>query len=189
VLTLLIPLRRIFRFERFIDMRTLENIAKTMLVTCLIVGYSYLVEQFMSWYSGNRAERDTFMWRVFGTYGPQFWLMLFCNAVAPLAFFFKKVRTSLAGLFIIAILVDIGMWVERFVIIIGSMAHGFDPYSWGTYSPSWVEIIITIGSFCLFGFLFMLFAKFLPSISITEIKEKLEKPIRGAEGQGLGTGG
>jgi Ni/Fe-hydrogenase subunit HybB-like protein len=178
VLTLLIPLRRIFKFEQFIDMKTLENIAKTMLVTCLIVGYSYLVEQFMSWYSGNRVERDTFMWRVFGNYGTSFWIIVICNAVAPLVLFFKRMRTNLVSLFVVAILVDIGMWVERFVIIIGSMAHGFDPYSWGTYTPSWVEIIITIGSFCLFGFLFMLFAKFLPSISITEIKEGLKRPVK-----------
>jgi Ni/Fe-hydrogenase subunit HybB-like protein len=182
VLTLLIPLRRIFKFEQFITIKTLENIAKTLLVTCLIVGYSYLVEQFMSWYSGNRVERDTFMWRVFGEYRLQFWIMLICNAVVPLAFFFKKIRTNLVSLFVIAILVDIGMWMERFVIIVGSMAHDFDPYNWGIYAPTWVEPTITLGSFSLFFLCFLLFAKFLPSISITEIKESLKRPIKGAEG-------
>jgi Ni/Fe-hydrogenase subunit HybB-like protein len=182
VLTLLIPLRRIFKFEQFIDMKTLENVAKTLLVTCLIVGYSYLVEQFMSWYSGNRFERDIFMWRVFGNYGASFWIIVICNAVAPLVLFIKKMRTNLVSLFVVAILVDIGMWLERFVIIIGSMAHDFDPYNWGIYAPTWVEITITAGSVCMFFFFFLLFAKFLPSISITEIKESLKKPRQGAQG-------
>jgi molybdopterin-containing oxidoreductase family membrane subunit len=178
VLTLLIPLRRIFRFEQFITTKTLENIAKTMLVTCLIIGYSYLVEQFMAWYSGNRVERDTFMWRVFGDYGMQFWIMVMCNAVVPLMFFFRKVRSNPATLFVIAILVNVGMWLERFVIITGSMAHDFDPYNWGIYTPRWVEITIAIGSLSLFFLCFLLFAKFLPSISITEIKEGLKMPVK-----------
>jgi Ni/Fe-hydrogenase subunit HybB-like protein len=178
VLTLLIPLRRIFKFEELIPLKTLESIAKTMIFTCLVIGYAYLVEYFIAWYGGNKAEWDTFLWRAFGHYAPQFWVMVFCNTVAPLAFFFKRVRRNLFSLFAIAILVNIGMWYERFVIIIGSMAHDFDPYVWGVYSPTWVEIGIMIGSFSLFFFFFLLFVKLLPSVSITEIKEGLSATMK-----------
>jgi molybdopterin-containing oxidoreductase family membrane subunit len=100
--------------------------------------------------------------------------------VAPLAFFVRRVRTNLVGLFFIAILVNIGMWYERFVIIVGSMAHEYIPHAWGLYSPSWVELGIMFGSFSLFGFLFLLFAKFVPAISITEMKEAAPPPLRRA---------
>jgi len=178
VLTLLIPLRRIFRFENLITMDTLEKIAKTMIFTALVIGYAYLVEYFMAWYSGNVFEQDAYLWRAIGNYAPLFWMMILFNAVLPLTFFFKKVRTHHKSLFIIAILVNIGMWFERFVIIIGSMAHDYDPYVWGLYSPSWVEVGIMVGSFGLFFTFFLLFVKFLPSISITEIKEEFRPPKR-----------
>ena len=173
VLTLLIPLRRIFKFETVITMKTLESLAKTMIFTSLILGYSYLVEYFMAWYCGNRVERDTFVWRALGEYGPQFWIMIGCNAVLPLLFFFKTIRTRPGFLFGIAILVNLGMWFERFVIIVGSIAHDFDPYVWGIYAPNWVEFGIMIGSFSVFFLCFLLFVKFLPSISMTEMKEGL----------------
>ncbi len=178
VLTLLIPLRRIFHFEPFITVRTLESIAKTMIFTGLIVGYSYGVEYFMAWYSGNMVERDSFLWRAIGHYAPQFWVMVACNSMAPLLFFFKRIRTHTGFLLGISIFVNIGMWLERFVIIVGSMAHEYIPHAWGLYTPTWVEISIMVGSFCLFLFLFFLFAKFAPSISIHEIKESLKPPRR-----------
>jgi Ni/Fe-hydrogenase subunit HybB-like protein len=173
VLTLLIPLRRIFRLEAFITPKTLESLAKTMIFTCLVIGYSYLVEYFMAWYSGNSVERDTFLWRAIGNYAPQFWIMVVFNALLPLLFFFKRIRTHPGCLFIIAILVNIGMWFERFVIIVGSIAHDLDPYVWGVYTPNWVELGIMIGSFSVFFLLFLLFVKFLPSISMAEMKEGL----------------
>jgi molybdopterin-containing oxidoreductase family membrane subunit len=173
VLTLLIPLRRVFKFEPYITDRTLENLAKTMIFTSLILGYSYLVEYFMAWYSGNSVELDTYVWRAVGEYAPQFWIMIVFNAVLPLLFFFRTVRTRPAFLFSIAILVNIGMFLERFVIIVGSIAHDFDPYSWGIYSPNWVELGIMIGSFSLFFLCFLLFVKLLPSISMAEMKEGL----------------
>jgi molybdopterin-containing oxidoreductase family membrane subunit len=179
VLTLLIPLRRIFGFEKIITLKDLESVAKTTILTGLIVGYSYIIEYFMAWYSGNTFEKQTFLFRALGHYGPQFWVMVFCNSVAPLLFFFKKIRTSLASLLIIAILINIGMWTERFVIIIGSMAQDFIPYQWGFYYLRWVEFSLTVASFCLFMFLFLLFAKFLPSISISEVKEDLTPIHRG----------
>lgn len=173
VLTLLIPLRRIFKFEQFITMSILENIAKVIILTGLIVGYAYVVEYFIAWYSGNMVERDTFIWRAIGDYAPQFWVMVLFNSVFPLAFFFKRIRTSIGCLLGIALLINIGMWYERYVIIVGSMAHEYIPHAWGLYSPNWVEYGIMLGSFSLFFFLFLLFVKFLPAISITEIKESL----------------
>jgi molybdopterin-containing oxidoreductase family membrane subunit len=179
VITLLIPLRRIYKLEHLITMRILENLAKTIILTSLIVTYSYAVEYFMAWYSGNMAERDTFIWRAIGNYAPQFWVMLFCNSLVPLAFFFKGFRTSLSGLLAISLLVNIGMWFERYVIILSSAAHEFDPYSWGgAYRPTLVELGIMLGSFSLFFFLFLLFVKFLPVVSITEVKETLPLPAR-----------
>ncbi len=132
----------------------------------------------MAWYSDNIFEQQTFLFRAFGHYSALFWLMCFCNAVAPLFFFFKKIRTTPFTLFIIAILINIGMWTERFVIIIGSMAQDFIPYQWGFYWPNWVEISILLGSFCLFLFLFFLFVKFLPSVAMAEAKEEVGHPMR-----------
>ena len=178
VLTLLIPLRKIFRYENIITIRTLERIAQTTILMGLIVGYAYIIEFFIGWYSGNTVEKQTFLFRAFGHYDVMFWVMCFCNAIAPLFFFFKKIRTTPITLFIIAILINIGMWTERYVIIVGSMAQDFIPYQWGFHRPNWVEISILIGSFCLFLFLFFLFAKFLPSISIAEVKEEVGHPMR-----------
>jgi molybdopterin-containing oxidoreductase family membrane subunit len=183
VLVLLIPLRKIYRFENIITMNTLENIAKTIILTGLIMGYSYGIEYFMAWYSGDRVEEYTFLWRAIGHYAPQFWIMLICNTVAPLLYFFKRLRTNLVALCSIAVLINLGMWFERYVIIVGSVAHEYDPYSWGIYSPTWVDYGILVGSFSLFLFLFFLFAKFLPAISITEVKEEIEPPRRRSAGR------
>ncbi|MGA2731282.1 MAG: NrfD/PsrC family molybdoenzyme membrane anchor subunit [Syntrophobacteraceae bacterium] len=179
VLVLLIPMRKIFRFENLITIGVLENIGKTIILTGLIVGYSYMVEHFIAWYGGGKAEQAQYMWRMTGYYSWCFWLMIVCNAVVPIALFFKKVRTSIPALFSIGVLVLIGMWFERLVIIVGSEAHEYDPYSWGVYKyPSIVEWGILIGSFSLFFFLFLLFAKFLPTIAITEVKEAIPVPVR-----------
>ncbi|SPF50892.1 Polysulfide reductase NrfD [Syntrophobacter sp. SbD1] len=179
VLVLLIPMRKIFKFENLVTIKVLEEIGKTIILTGLIVGYSYIVEHFLAWYSGGKAEQDQFMWRITGYYSWCFWMMIICNAVVPVVLFFKKVRTNIPALFSIGILVLIGMWMERLVIIVGSEAHEYDPYSWGVYMyPSLVEWGIMIGSFSLFFFLFLLFAKFLPTIAITEVKEAIPVPAR-----------
>lgn len=179
VLTLLIPLRFIYRFERILNMGILENVAKTIIFTGLIMLYSYLTEIFMAWYSANTAEREIFHWRASGEYAVVFWIMFFCNAVAPLLFYIRVLRTRLVPLYIISILINIGMWYERYVIILSSPAHEFDPYSWGLYQgPSLVEWGIMLGSFSLFFFLFLIFAKLLPTVSITEMKEELPPPRR-----------
>jgi Ni/Fe-hydrogenase subunit HybB-like protein len=171
VLTLMIPLRKVFHFREIIPMHVLENVAKTIVFTGLIVAFAYITEYFMAWYSRNVVEEEVFRWRALGTYRVEFWIMVVCNTLVPLLFLFKKIRTSIPWLFGISILVNIGMWHERFVIIITSVARDYIPHAWGLYRPSIIEWGIMIGSFCLFLFLFMLFVKHLPSVSMTELKE------------------
>jgi molybdopterin-containing oxidoreductase family membrane subunit len=139
----------------------------------MIVGYAYLVEIFIAWYSFNPVEQEAFFWRIFGHYGLEFWIMFSCNVLVPLFFFFKKFRTSIKWLFGISVLVNVGMWYERFVIIVGGVAHDFSPHAWGHYSPSLVEYGIMLGTFCMFFMLFLLFVKHMPSVSMTEMKEAL----------------
>ena len=171
VLTLMIPLRKAFGYEEIITINVLESVAKTIVFTGLIVGFAYSTEVFIAWYSHNSVEMETFYWRAFGDYALEYWIMVSCNAIVPLFYLLKKVRTNIKTLFIISIFVNIGMWYERFVIIIGSVGHDFLPHAWGLYAPTAIEYGILIGSFCLFFFLFVLFVKHLPSISMTEMKE------------------
>ena len=175
VLTLSIPLRKIFKYEALITMDVLESIAKTIVFTGIIVGFSYATELFIAWYSRNSIEMETFWWRAFGHYAPEYWIMVVCNTVIPLLYLSKKIRTHVIPLFIISIFVNIGMWFERFVIIAGSVAHDFLPNAWGHYRPTWVEGGIMVGAFCFFFFLFLLFIKHLPSVSMTEMKEMIHK--------------
>ena len=175
VLTLMIPMRKIFRYEAFITKDILDNIAKTIVFTGLIVGYAYAIEYFLAWYSNNIVEQESFRWRAFGHYSLQFWIMVICNSVVPLLFFIRGVRRSIPLLFILSILINIGMWYERFVIIIGGVAHDFMPNAWGTYSPTIIEYGILVGSFSMFFFLYLLFVKHLPSVSMTEMKESAHK--------------
>jgi molybdopterin-containing oxidoreductase family membrane subunit len=179
VLTLMIPLRMIFSYEKIITINVLENVAKTIIFTGLIVGFAYATEFFIAWYSHNIVEMETFRWRALGTYSLEFKIMVVCNTIVPLLFFIKRIRTAIPWLFAISILVNIGMWYERFVIIIGSVAHDFIPHSWGTYSPSGIEFGIMLGAFCFFFFLFLLFVKHLPSVSMTEMKESIAKERQG----------
>jgi molybdopterin-containing oxidoreductase family membrane subunit len=171
VLTLMIPLRRIFRYERIITLHVLESVAKTIIFTGLIVAFAYGTEFFIAWYSHNPVETAVFQYRPTGDYAAGFWIMVVCNTVVPLLFFFRAIRTRIGWLFGISILVNIGMWYERFVIIITSVAHDFIPYAWGLYHPTAVEFGIMLGSFSLFFFLFFLFVKHMPSVAMTEMKE------------------
>ena len=177
VLTLCIPLRKILKYEALITMDVLESIAKTIVFTGIIVGFSYATEVFIAWYSHNSIEMETFWWRAFGHYAPEYWIMVVCNTVIPLLYLSKKIRTHVIPLFIISIFVNIGMWFERFVIIAGSVAHDFLPNAWGHYRPTWVEGGIMVGAFCLFFFLFLLFVKHLPSVSMTEMKEMIHHKV------------
>ena len=173
VLTLSIPMRKIHKLERVMPIDHFELLAKTMLFTSMIVGYAYTVEFALAYYSGNVYEFGIFADRATGHYKWAYWVMVTCNVVSPLPIFIKKVRRNLAALFVISIFVNIGMWFERFVIIVGSLAREFVPYAWGTYKPSVVEVAITIGTFGFFFMMFLLFSKFLPVIAITEKKEEV----------------
>ena len=175
VLTLMIPMRKIFRYEDFITKDILDNIAKTIIFTGLIVGYAYGIEYFLAWYSHNAVEQESFRWRAAGPYSVKFWIMVICNSIVPLLFFIKRVRRSIPWLFGISILINLGMWYERYVIIISGVAHDFMPHAWGLFSPTMIEYGILMGSFSSFFFLFLLFVKHLPSVSMTEMKETLHK--------------
>ena len=173
VMTIMIPMRWAFRLEDYVTEDHFENMSKLLLLTATIVGYSYATEFFIAWYSADPIEIESFRWRALGAYALPFWAMVFCNVVLPQALWIRKIRRSIPALFVMSIFVNIGMWYERFVIFVTSLAHEYDPASWGLYTPSWVEISILIGSFCWFFFWFLLFAKTLPVISIAEVKEHL----------------
>jgi len=171
VLTLAIPLRKLFGLEDFITMRHLNNMGKVMLAAGLIVGYGYVMEVFMAYYSGNQYERYMTLNRMFGPYGAIYWCLIVCNIITPQFLWFRKVRASVGSLFAIAMVVNVGMWLERFVIVVTSLHRDFLPSSWGMYYPTrwdWATYIGTIG---LFLTLFFLFIRFLPLISIFEVRQ------------------
>ena len=188
VLTLIIPARKILHLGEYITSHHLENVAKLILVTSLIVTYSYLIEFFFAWYSENPYEQTVYMSRAVGDYAPLFWLMVVCNCLAPMLFFIPSARRNTALLFVVSLLINVGMWTERFVIIAGSLARQFDVTTWRNYGPSWVEWSILLGSLCWFLFWFLLFIRHLPAIPMAEVKEAIlhGSPARkalGAEGQ------
>jgi Ni/Fe-hydrogenase subunit HybB-like protein len=179
VLTIMIPLRKAFPgFADIIQVKHLESMGKMIVFTSLIVTYSYAVEFFIAYYSGARFERALFWFRPFGEMKGLFWLMVCCNCIIPLTLFVKKIRTSLPALFVISILVNVGMWLERFNIVGTSLAHEFVPFAWSSYQFEWVEIWITIGSFGWFFMWFFIFVKIMPSIAVAEMKETLLPPFR-----------
>src|SRR5574341_1143774 len=173
VISLVVPLRRAFGLEKYITVDHFDKLAQILLLMSLIVSYSYINEFFMAWYGGNDYDAAVFRFRAFGTYSPLFWIMFTCNSVIPLTLFSGTLRRRIPYLFAVSILVNIGMWIERFVIIVTSLAHDFDPYNWGTYAPRWPEYAITIGSFAWFLLLFLIFIKIFPSMSVTEVKSAL----------------
>lgn len=172
VITLAVPMRRILGLEPYITLDHIEKLSKLLLFTSLIVTYAYIVEIALAWYSGHPAEIQHFSYRMFGHYAPLYAVMVFCNCILPLTIFWRKARRNLSFLFVLSILVNVGMWLERYVIITSALAKEYDPYSWGTYAPRLPEIGSTIGSFGMFFTFFLLFTKFLPVISITEVKER-----------------
>jgi len=183
VLTLAIPLRKIYGLEDFITMRHLENMGKVTLVTGLIVGYGYVSEAFFGWYSANKYEGFMILNRMTGPYAPYYWALIFCNIITPQLLWLKRVRTSTLGLFMVAMVVNVGMWLERFVIVITSLHRDFLPSSWGMYHATiwdWMTFIGTIG---LFVTLFFLFVRFLPMISIFEMRTMApEAKLKESEG-------
>jgi Ni/Fe-hydrogenase subunit HybB-like protein len=170
VLTLLIIAREVMNYKDYITEEHLDAMAKIILVTGTMVGMAYITEFFVAAYSGVEYEQYAFLNRAFGPYWWAYWTMMSCNLIAPQVFWFRKLRTNPTFLFIMSIIVNIGMWFERFVIIVTSLHRDFLPSSWAMYAPSIVEVSILIGSFGLFFFLFFLFIKFLPSINMAEVK-------------------
>jgi molybdopterin-containing oxidoreductase family membrane subunit len=178
VYTLLVPIRKMFRLEGFIKEEHLEACIKLTLLTSTIVAYAYGIEFFVAWYSGNVYEWAIFVKRATGPYSFYFWTMVFCNCVFPILWWSRRMRRNVAVSMVIAILINVGMWFERYNIIISSLAEDFIPGSWGHYEPTWVEMGLTIGSFGWFFFWFFLFCKFFPIISLSEIKLIMPKPFR-----------
>jgi Ni/Fe-hydrogenase subunit HybB-like protein len=137
------------------------------------VTFSYSTEYALAFWRGPKVELETLLFRAFGHYAPLFWVMVFCNCLLPLALFWPRVRGSGAALFVLGLVVNVGMWLERFNIVVSSLSHNRIPFDWGTYRPSLVEIGITIGSFGWFFLWFLVFLKLLPAVSIAELKEEV----------------
>ena len=176
VITLLLPLSYAFKWEEYVNIWHFEQLAKLCLLTTTIVSYAYAMEYFIAWYSQNPYEQHMFYWRATGEYAWAFWIMVSCNVLSPLPWWFKKVRTNPWGLFIISLFINVGMWFERFNIVVSSQAHDFDPSSWGMFTPTMLEMGIFIGSFGWFGFWFLLFIRVMPGVAIAEIKEQVKVP-------------
>jgi hypothetical protein len=170
VLTLAIPLRKFYGLEDFITMTHLENMAKVMLATGLLVGYGYMTEAFMAWYSANPYERFMIWNRMTGPYWYMYAMLILCNVVMVNTLWVKNLRTSVPYLFFISFVVSIGMWLERYVIIVTSLHRDFMPSSWGMYSGTPYDWSAFIGTIGLFLTLFFLFIRFLPVISIFEMR-------------------
>ena len=183
VLTLSIPVRKLFHLEDFITARHLDNMGKVMLATGLIVAYGYMTETFMAWYSVDTYERYMMWNRMFGPYGPLYAALILCNILIPQFLWSRKVRLNVAALFSIAIAVSIGMWLERFVIVVVSLHRDFMPSAWGMYYPTRWDYFTFFGSIGLFLSLLFLFLRFLPLISIFEMRE-LVSPKASARSEG-----
>jgi Ni/Fe-hydrogenase subunit HybB-like protein len=187
VMTLMIPARRAFGYQQVVTPRHLENMAKVMLATGLMVSYGYVMEHFIAWYSASEMEQFAFLNRWTGDYRWIWYMQLLCNVLTPQIFWFRWARRSEVVLFVASILINIGMWAERFVIIAVSLTRDFVPSSWANYYPTWVDWGLLLGSICMFGLLFSLFLRFLPAIPIFEVKElkrELEHHGPGAQHHG-----
>ena len=173
VLTLMVICRSVFRLEHIVTLRHFDYMAKIMLVTGTMVGYAYATEFFTAWYSGNPYELYAFLNRALGPYAWAYWIMVTCNVISPQIFWFKKARTSIPILFTLSIVINIGMWFERFVIIVTSLHRDFLPSSWGYFSPTIWDVMCLLGSFGLFFTMFCLFVRFLPMVATAEVKTVL----------------
>ncbi len=171
VLTLMIPVRLIYHLEDYVTEYHLDVMAKLMLAMGLMVTYGYVIEAFMSWYSADVFERYMQANRALGPYGPVYWVLIFCNSVAPQALWFRAVRRNMIPLFIVAVIINLGMWVERYVIVVTSLSRDFLPTSWQSYGGTGWDWATLVGSVGLFLTLLFLFIRFLPMISMHEMRE------------------
>jgi molybdopterin-containing oxidoreductase family membrane subunit len=170
VLTLMIPMRQLFGLQSLVTEKHLDNMAKVVLATGMMVGYAYGTEFFSAWYSGNEIEAFVFRNRAFGPYGWAYWIMVTCNVLVPQIFWWKPARTMPWLIFGTSILVNVGMWFERFVIIVTSLHRDFLPGSWGFFVPTWVDVLQMVGAFGLFFTLILIFVRVLPMIAMAEVK-------------------
>jgi molybdopterin-containing oxidoreductase family membrane subunit len=175
VLTLTIPLRKVYNLEGFVTMRHLDNMAKVILATGLIVAYGYLMEAFAAWYSANQFEQYMYLNRLRGPYWPYFMMLIVCNILTPQLLWIRRVRRNVLLLWMISIVVNIGMWLERFVIIVVSLHRDYVPAAWDQFSPTFWDWSTYIGTIGLFLTLLFLFIRVLPMISIFEMRELVEE--------------
>jgi len=171
VLTIAIPLRAAFRLEEFITLRHLDNAAKMLIASGMLVAYGYMAEGFYAWYSGSPFERFTMWTRMFGPYAASFWVMLACNVGVLQLLWFRSFRLRPPALFAIAVVINIGMWLERFVIVVSGPAQDFLPSSWNQPDLTWLDFGLLFGSLGMFFALIFLFIRVLPVISIFEVEE------------------
>jgi Ni/Fe-hydrogenase subunit HybB-like protein len=180
VLVLILPMRYLFNWYPYITDKHLDAMAKLTLVTSLVLTYFYVCEVFTAWYSGDHFERASVFAKASKQYAWAYWGMYFCNCLVPLVLFIRRARTHVVTLYVVSIFVLIGMWLERFNIIVPGLAHDFYPYTWGTYYPTITDSAIVIGSFAWFFLLFLGFIRVMPSLSIVEVKEVLPHPLKHA---------
>ncbi|WPR74289.1 NrfD/PsrC family molybdoenzyme membrane anchor subunit [Algoriphagus sp. NG3] len=174
VLTLMIITRKVYKLEDYITIGHIELMNIVIIITGSIVGIAYITEFFIAWYSGVEAEQYAFINRATGPYWWAYWSMMTCNVISPQLFWFKKIRTSIVATFALSIVVNIGMWFERFVIIVTSLHRDYLPSSWAMFYPTWADVGVYLFTFGLFFTLFFLFAKFFPVINMAEVKSVLK---------------
>jgi molybdopterin-containing oxidoreductase family membrane subunit len=179
VLNLLIPIRRIYGLQNLITTRTLNNMACVTLATGWMVTYGYIMEAFMAWYSGDVFERAMMHDRMFGPYGWIFWILMTVNCVIPQLLWSRRVRTNDVALFLVALSINLGMWIERFVIVVQSLSHDFVPSSWEIYRPTVWDLATLFGSIGLFLMLQFLFIRYVPMISMSESRELIAQRKEG----------
>ncbi len=175
VITLSIPVRKVYGLQDFITIRHLDNMGKVMLASGLILTYGYIIEMFTAWYSGSMYEIHVVLDRMFGYYAYWYWALIICNVVVAQALWFRKVRTTPVVLFFVALSINVGMWLERFVIVVTSLHADYLPSSWGTFKPTGWDWATLFGSMGLFLSLLFLFVRLLPAISISEMRELVQE--------------
>jgi molybdopterin-containing oxidoreductase family membrane subunit len=174
VLTIVIPIRAIFGLQDLITLRHFDNMSKVLLASGWIVVYSYIVETFISWYGANQFEQYMMWNRAFGQYGYFYWIVLFCNVIAIQPLWKRSLRQNLLFLWVLSLVVNVGMWLERYVIVVQSLHRDFMPGAWGMYSGTFWDWLTLLGSVGLFGSLLFLFLRLAPALSISEARELAE---------------
>ncbi|MDE3172779.1 MAG: polysulfide reductase NrfD [Gemmatimonadota bacterium] len=184
VFTIVIPMRKFFKLEHYITLNDLDAAAKMCLFVSMVVGLAYLTEFQMGWLAGTSFEQEYWWNRAFGQWWWAEWIILVCNCLLPLSLFSQKLRRNPSWLFTLSIFINIGMWFERFVIIVPTLSHEFEPWQWSTYAPTWVDYAILLGSFGWFFMWFLLFIKQMPVMAMSEFKELIPARMKHAAGEG-----